>query len=322
MKINSINNQYNYNFNKKNKNYEPSASFKGIVPNSVSNKLSNFYENTVVKNSAFKKFVHWFSHSDNTFTHLIAAESAWLSSFYMFCTLKNDKIEKDQKPQMLINETLTLAASTAGAYLVEDKISNWVGKKADKYIENHKDFYFDLAKKSIQKDKKSELDKLIENTIDVFNCKQKGNDIKEKLNNTSKLIDEHFEKLIGKQGKLKTFQMTKEELNKNKNSVSEIIKSSKTSDEVKQKIQSNFGKLYERAKARNLADNTISGINKLKVLVIFGTVYRFVSPVLFTPVANKLSSKFFPSKKDKAENFISLSDQTKKDKTHSINRAT
>ena len=45
----------------------------------------------------------------------------------------------------------------------------------------------------------------------------------------------------------------------------------------------------------------MSGIRKLKVLVVFGFIYRFVGPVAITPVANKLSSMFFPSDKEIAQ---------------------
>ena len=44
-------------------------------------------------------------------------------------------------------------------------------------------------------------------------------------------------------------------------------------------------------------------MGKLKTIVIFGLIYRYIGPVLVTPLANKISSKLFKNDKDsKTEN--------------------
>lgn len=47
---------------------------------------------------------------------------------------------------------------------------------------------------------------------------------------------------------------------------------------------------------KSVIENTKTGINKIKTLVIFGMIYRYFGPVLVTPLANKISSKFFDGK--------------------------
>ena len=153
MRVSNINNQYN---NKLYGQKNSPASFKGVVPQPVVNGLSKFYE-TVASKKPFQNFIKNFSKSDRTFTHLLVAESCFLSSFYMITTLLNKKIKKDQKPQMIINDTLTLGVSTLGAYLAEDKITNVIMKMSEKYFTKHKDFYTNLGKETAQKAKEELL---------------------------------------------------------------------------------------------------------------------------------------------------------------------
>ena len=121
MKINSITNNYNFKNTPQNVQNKP-QSFKGIVPEPVVNGLSKFYER-VASTDGFQKLINGFSKSDRTFTHLMVADSIILSGFYMINTLRNKKIKKEQKPQMLINDTLTLGVSAAGSYLLDDKVN-------------------------------------------------------------------------------------------------------------------------------------------------------------------------------------------------------
>ena len=58
--------------------------------------------------------------------------------------------------------------------------------------------------------------------------------------------------------------------------------------------------VYDKLAGKIEADKIIPGINKIKTLVIFGIIYRYLSPVIMTPIANKISAKFF-DKKDKTQ---------------------
>lgn len=47
-------------------------------------------------------------------------------------------------------------------------------------------------------------------------------------------------------------------------------------------------------------EKRLRGMNVLKKLVVFGTVYRFLAPVLVTPIANNLGERYIKSKQEKA----------------------
>ena len=188
MKINAVTNNYNIQSSmmNKNNNRNSNPSFGNIVPRPVVDGLTHFYSN-VIEKEGFQKFVKNFSKSDKSFTNLMIAESIILSGFYMINTLTNKKIKKEQKPQMLINDTMTLAVSAGGAYFLDDKVTKVINDYTDKFMKKHGAFYSDSVNKANFKD----------------------------------------------------------------------------------------------------------GMRKIKTLVIFGLIYRYLGPVLITPLANKISSKFF-----------------------------
>ncbi len=287
MRINQITSSYI----NKNKPSEVPA-FKGSVPKPLVNGLSKAYEG-LAKTGPFQGFIKNFSRSSNTFTHLLVAESCFLSGFYMINTLRNKKIDKEQKPQMLINDTLTLGVSTAGAYFAEDKITNAVMNASEKYFTKHKDFYTRLGKNSISQSRDDLLNKIGEVVT------QSGDDLKNGIDDISSMIGSHLKNIVGKDNKLKAFQITEENLASVQNSVKEtVLNNVGNAQKAKQSVSGIVDDLYNKAGARNEADKILPGFNKLKVLVIFGIIYRYLSPVVFTPIANKLSSKLFEKNKD------------------------
>lgn len=87
----------------------------------------------IADTNASKRFINWFK-DKNWFPHLIAAESLWLSGFYMQQTAQSKKIEKDQKLPMILNQGITAVLCTIGAY----KLDGVINKKLDKYKEVYK----------------------------------------------------------------------------------------------------------------------------------------------------------------------------------------
>ncbi len=294
MKINAISNNYINNSVKQNNKYQTNPAFKASVPQPVINGLDSFYK-SVANNGWFQKFAKSFSHSNNTFTHLLVAESCFLSGFYMLNTLRNKKIDKKQKPQMLINDALTLGVSTAGAYLAEDKISDVVLKASEKYFVKHKDFYTQLGKKvqeSVGNTPKSELLSKVGEAAQSAGTKG--------LDEVSEMLAGHLKGIVGEEGSLKAFQITGDKLKELQGTVKEAIKANSGSiDKAKETVSNLVDDFYNSAAARVEADKILPGINKLKVLIIFGLIYRFLGPVVITPIANKISSKFFDKKDDK-----------------------
>ena len=215
----------------------------------------------------------------------------------MINTLRNKKIKKEQKPQMIINDTLTLGVSTAGAYLVEDKITDVVMKGSEKYFAKNKDFYINLGKKAQELfSPKSELLKKVEEV-----AVKTGDDLANGVDDVISTLGTHLKSVIAEEGKNKAFQITPEKFESIKTQVADAVKSSGSAQKAKETVKGLVDDVYDNVAARAEADKTLSGINKLKVLVILGLIYRFLGPVIITPIANKLSSKLFSKKNEKAQ---------------------
>ena len=294
MKINSINNQYQ--LNTRRNNYQNSSqkqqnpSFGG-VKEVLAEPLSNFYDK-VASTGKFQNFVTKFSRT-NSFTHLMVAESCFLSGFYMINTLRNKKIKKEQKPQMLINDALTLGVSTAGAYLVEDKIGSMVVKGSEKYFANNADFYKKLGEKAATASKNGLLDKVAQ-TLQNPDASKFADGVDDVVSS----IGSHLKGIVSQKGKEKAFQLTDDAVKGIQTSVKEALNANKADvAKAKDAVKGLIDDAYNNVAARAEADKLMPGINKLKVLVIFGIIYRYLGPVVITPIANKLSSKFFDKKK-------------------------
>ena len=291
MKINSINSTYHYGAGKNNSYKQPKTqSFKG-VPETITKPLSNFYEKVAGSNS-FQRFISKFSKT-NSFTHLMVAESCFLSGFYMINTLRNKKIKKEQKPQMLINDALTLGVSTAGAYLLDDKVTKVVDNISNSNKTKNQDFYINKAKESARNiaQKTGILD-------DIYNAAKEASD--DGIDTVTKKIGEQISGIIAKGEKTKAFQISADKLKEVQEGVSNAIRANKGNMEGAKKAATGLiDDVYDKLAGKVEADKIVPGINKIKTLVIFGIIYRYLGPVVVTPIANKLSSKFFSNKKEK-----------------------
>lgn len=283
MRINNINNQYTNNIkrvpNRTSSNKQQSPSF-GSAKDVIAAPLSKLYD-TVATKGKFQNFVTKFSRT-NSFTHLMVAESCFLSGFYMLNTLRNKKIKKEQKPQMLINDAMTLGVSTAGAYLLDDKVTGVVNKVADNYFKNNKDFYVEKAKETATKMANSIKDDMGKAT------KENADDV---IASITKKINDQFKGM----DKAKAFEVTQKTINKVTDAISDTIKGTKNASESG--VMDKIDDIYNNLAGKMEADKLLPGINKIKTVIIFGIIYRYLGPVLVTPLANKLSSKFFDKKK-------------------------
>lgn len=280
MKINSISTQqYKYNNQQKGAKVNNSPAFKG------------FYE-TVAQSRPFRRLNGVVSRSDKTFTYLMLAESCWLSGFYMLNTLMNKKIDKEQKPQMIINDALVLGVSSAGSLFLDNKISGAYKKLTDKYFANPKNqqFYKELGKKVQEQaganSAKNQLLAEIANGAEAV---------------TTKLGDQ-LKGLVGKTGDLKAFEISADQLKELQGKVGEAVNANVGNlRKAKKAVSGCVDDVYERLAAKNETDKIVPGIDKLKTVIIFGIIYRYIGPVVVTPLANKISSKFFNKKADNAD---------------------
>ncbi len=256
--------------------------------NKASKLLSQKLYPSVANSKPFQWIASQLSKTDKSFTALLVGESFLLSGFYMFNTAKNKKIKKEQKPQMLINDAMTWAFSTAGALTLEGRISDFVSKGTEKYIANRKSFYRDLAgKNGIE----THLSDLVEQVKTVAG--KTGLDRVQGAEAVSETIGNHLKDLVGN----KTFQISKQKLSEVQASVKGVITSPDASKDLVEKVQSQVKALYSDLAGRLEADKFEAGMKKVKTLVIFGIIYRYLGPVLITPMANKLSSKLFGKNK-------------------------
>lgn len=140
----------------------------------------------IADTKGFRKFIEWFKDKDKWFPHLIAAESLWLSGFYMYNTGRSKKIEKDQKLPMILNQGITALLCTWGAY----KIDGVVNKKLDGFKETYKRMNPELVRKAKIYDY---LTKKVANNPEKLNALKTGEAAKE-IREASKRLNT---KLIG-----------------------------------------------------------------------------------------------------------------------------
>lgn len=97
-----------------------------------------------------------FKDSKNSYQHCLTVGSVITSGLYMERTYTNKKLEKDRRNTLVVNQGLTLAVSTAGAYLLDRYLSGWwenVTARFAGHLLGDKDFYNDyLTKKDAIKE--------------------------------------------------------------------------------------------------------------------------------------------------------------------------
>ena len=187
------------------------------------------------------KPIRWFANKtkdvDGMVNHLNVASSAAISGMYIKKTLDNDKLDKDRRNTLAINQALVFAVSTAGSYLLDDSLGNWWNNTVTpKYA-------------GVFLDEKDKMAEFI----------QKNKEIR-KFNKTASKD--------AKKDMLKVMDYVKKEINP---------------DSIK------LEKLNTRLKGMDVA----------KKLFIFATVYRYIAPILVTPMANRIGDRYLQYKKAK-----------------------
>lgn len=123
--FNTISPNYN-NYNSQNKQ-QPSF---GANPRSFGTEkvIPKIFDNKLVDKATEK-----LKDTDNLFKHFLAIGSAITSGMYMYKTLTNDKLDQDRKNTLAVNQFLTFALSTAGAYALDGYLADWWQKQTVKY---------------------------------------------------------------------------------------------------------------------------------------------------------------------------------------------
>lgn len=87
----------------------------------------------VFDNKFFDKCTEHFKDTDNLFKHFLTVGSLITSGMYMYKTLTNDKLDQDRKNTLAVNQFLTFALATAGAYALDGYLADWWQKQTAKY---------------------------------------------------------------------------------------------------------------------------------------------------------------------------------------------
>lgn len=74
-----------------------------------------------------------FKDSNNLFQHCLTVGSVITSGLYMEKTLTNDKLDKDRKKTLAVNQGLTFIVSTIGAYSLDKYVKGWWSKLTEKF---------------------------------------------------------------------------------------------------------------------------------------------------------------------------------------------
>lgn len=77
-------------------------------------------------------------HDTNIATHIFSATGILLSSFFIFSTAKNKKIEEERKKPLMINTAISCAIATIGGYTIDKALDKPLQKFTDKFEAVHK----------------------------------------------------------------------------------------------------------------------------------------------------------------------------------------
>ena len=274
MNVNFNTNQYqNYNYkniyNSQNK-YQSNINFQGANPGEIGAEMKKAAEGSklfqplkaaynnatdwmamhvfskIVNNKTVQNIADKIKNNNSLFNHFMAIGSLITSGLYIQKTLTNKQLDKDRRNTLAVNQTLTFAVSTVGAYSIDKSLNKWWNNVTAKYAGiqlNDPNFAKDYQKALAEVAKKNEALKAA-----------------------------------------------------NKN----LAKNQRIPLELAPRIEE-FLKNHKdyKPEVHELLSKKITGMGLLKSMIIFGTVYRFLVPVLVTPIANKIGEHMIEQRKAK-----------------------
>ena len=235
--------------------------------------------------------------------HLAAFVGVVLSSFYMIDTAKSKTIEKDQKMPLIVNQGAVCAMSTVGAYTLNHYLNRKINHIAElfhiakiedknlqqKFLKFRQDpEYADVIERAAAKNPQ------LKTTIDKLKNKF------EFTNNVKVYLKEEIKKQKGDtvaQNFLKEIKNITVENGKDKSEIVKAIyiKNMKNSKAMKaafnRECMNNAIKMLANADSTKKLTRMMNGFKTAQALMVFALIYRFVSPVIATPIANSISEK-------------------------------
>ncbi len=297
MKIASSPNRYQ-NFNnaaRNNKDVNFSGGVSGVVRQFTDKVICNkytvgaiqAYEKKALSLKPISNVINKLANSPRGFTHLMVLESIFLTGFYMFNTAKNKKIEKEQKFPLMLNDFLVTALATVLNYTLDSSVSKSIKRIQDNVKgKQRKNIISEMIKgielPDVLKGKEDFLSKEVAGESVKF-AADTATDAMQKARNG--IIHDIAHKIKQVADPEKIIETTSKEYKDITTFVANI----------------DDDKIKKAAAMINRSDKIISGIGLCKTMIIFTLIYRFLGPVVMTPIANKISSKVKHNKEKKAE---------------------
>lgn len=132
--------------------------------NGMTDNIAKNFTSKVAEWNVLEKLADKFKDSKNLFQYCITIGSVITSGLYMQQTYTNKKLDKDRRNTLVVNQGLTLAVSTAGAYMLDKYLKNWwenVTARFAGFLLDDDNFSNDFVnKKNTAKQNHTELPKL------------------------------------------------------------------------------------------------------------------------------------------------------------------
>lgn len=304
------------------------------VANKASDKGTDYLAYGFGKLVALKpvqSMVNWLKNK-NYEEHLAAFVGCVISACYMMDTAKSKTIEKDQKMPLIMNQGIVCGLSTVGAYtlnrylnkklngLTETFHISQINNKAlqEEFLKCKADYgYVDTLKEKFKNNvvlKKlfgnAESKFEFNNTVKVYlkEALKKNPDDKvaikflEDIKNVkptatkdkADILKEMFLYLKDKSKAMKA-TFNRASMNTAINNLAGLEKIANSKEEIAKLVGEELAEISKLKGGR--LTNMMNGFRIAKALMIFALVYRFISPVFATPLANKISEKIENRKK-------------------------
>ena len=249
--------------------------------NNFTDGIAKYFTSKLVDSKPLGYVADKLKNSNNLFQHCLTIGSMITSGLYVQKTLTNDKLDKDRKNTLAVNQGLTFLVSTAGAYSLDKYLKIWWDDVTAKYVglqlqdKNFEKDYKDIkaainkVNKGLKNDVKADVNKLAETAKSEL-----------KLSETaSTLFDRNIKKAVqNSDGPVKS--IPKFPLDK---FIDRLVKDKKIPELSKE------------------LSSRIKGMGLLRSMLVFGFVYRYFVPVVVTKPANLLCEKYLAHKKSKSE---------------------
>lgn len=245
--------------------------------------------------------------------HLAAFVGCVLSGFYMLDTARSKTIEKEQKPALIANQGVVCAMSTIGAYTLNHYLNRkinhiaelfHISKIQDKALQTKflkfkaNADYADVVERAALKNPKLKqtLDEIkgkfeFTNNVKVY-LKEEIKKFKD--DETAKNFLKEIKKIVVENGKDKSDAV--KALYMQKMPYSKAMRAA-----FNREAMNNAIKKIAKAEGNGHLTKMMNGFKTAQALMVFALIYRFVSPVVATPIANNLSEKLEARKKAKAQ---------------------